>query len=621
MRKLVRLIVLLALFTAGSWSATQWAAAKLGDDPDLSGRLYQGQGWALYTPWSLVSWSYSDAGNLPAVQKALAAFWIYGLGITAAMALRARQAAPRVKPFGAECWGTPRDARRAGLLRSRGTVVGAFNGRVLTYDGPEHQLVSGASRSGKGVGHVIPTLLCWPDSALVYDVKGELWETTAGFRSQWQHCLLFNPTRPDSSHFNPLLEVRKGPHEVRDVQNIVQMLVNPDGSKKTLDVWDQNASQFLTALILHVLYAEPPQQKHLERVRELLLDFNRTCLTMMQTPHRLNPHSHVPEVYPEISRVAQSMLHQADRFRSSVRGTAEAYLTLWADELVCEMTSRSDFALGDLVCADRPVTLYVQPPPSDADRLRPLIRLILNQIGRALMEQRTSDSRSRPKKHRLLLLLDEFPTLGKLEFFSMNLRQMAGYGLKAHLIVQSFNDIAEAYGPHNTIIDNCHVLVCFASADTVTQQRISQMTGEAVEYRDSYSGPRSSLGAGHRNVSSAEHVRPLLTPGQVRTLPYDQQLVFVTGFRPFRTEKLRYYDERAFTRRVLAPPKQPSTALRRPAGHAHDWEMERPKGPPMALPLEPSEEDPMSETEGTPAAFPGNQSGRDALETEAGGYF
>ena len=440
--------------------------------------------------------------------------------------------------------------------------------------------------------------------ALVYDVKGELWETTAGYRSQSQHCLLFNPTRPDVNHFNPLLEVRKGPHEVRDVQNIVQMLVNPDGAKRTLDVWDQNASQFLTALILHVLYAEPPEQKHLGRVRELLLDFTNTCHTMLRTLHRLNPRTGVPEVYPEINRVAQSMLHQADRFRSSVRGTAEAYLTLWADELVCQMTACSDFTVGDLMCADRPVTLYLQPPPSDADRMRPLIRLMLNQIGRALMEHRYSDSRGRPKKRRLLLLLDEFPTLGRLEFFSMNLRQMAGYGLKSHLIVQSFNDIVEAYGPHNTIIDNCHLLVCFASADTMTQQRISQMTGEAVEYRDSYSGPQFSIGGGRHNVSRAEQVRPLLTPGQIRTLPYDQQLLFVTGFKPFRTRKMRYYQEKDFTRRILPPPRGPSFALRCTEGRGHDWEHERSKGRPLAVPADLAEQD---DAEDAPPIKPSNQ--------------
>ncbi len=506
------------------------------------------------------------------------------------------------------------------MLNRGGTVVGVLSGRILTYDGPEHQLVSGASRSGKGVGHVIPTLLCWPDSALVYDVKGELWETTAGYRSQSQHCLLFNPTRPDVNHFNPLLEVRKGPHEVRDVQNIVQMLVNPDGAKRTLDIWDQNASQFLTALILHVLYAEPPQKKHLGRVRELLLDFNNTCHTMIRTLHRLNPHTLVPEVYPEIKRVAQSMLHQADRFRSSVRGTAEAYLTLWADELVCQMTSYSDFAIGDLMCADRPVTLYLQPPPSDADRMRRLVRLMLNQIGRALMEHRHSDSRARCKKRRLLLLLDEFPTLGRLEFFSMNLRQMAGYGLKAHLIVQSFNDIVEAYGPHNTIIDNCHLLACFASADTMTQQRISQMTGEAVEYRDSYSGPQSPIGGGRCNISRAEQVRPLLTPGQIRTLPYDEQLLFVTGSKPFRTQKLRYYQERDFARRILPPPRGPSLALGRTGGHRNDWEQERPKGSPLVEPTDLANEDDADDAAPIRPSWQTHTDSPEELEAEPGDY-
>ena len=163
MRKLVRPIALLVLVTAGLWTSTQWTAARLNDDPRLCGRIYQGGRWALYAPWSLVSWTFADVGNLSAIRESLEAFWIYALSMTAIMSLRSRNAAPRVKPFGAEGWGTLRDAQRAGLLNRRGTVLGVFKGRVLTYDGPEHQMVSGASRSGKGVGHVIPTLLCWPD--------------------------------------------------------------------------------------------------------------------------------------------------------------------------------------------------------------------------------------------------------------------------------------------------------------------------------------------------------------------------------------------------------------------------------------------------------------------------
>ena len=154
------------------------------------------------------------------------------------------------------------------------------------------------------------------------------------------------------------------------------------------------------------------------------------------------------------------------------------------------------------------------------------MRLLLSQVCRALMEDLSKDHLGRDKRHRLLLLIDEFPTLGKLEFFSLNMRQMAGYGLKAHLVVQSFNDILEAYGPTNTIIDNCHLLTAFASADTTTCQRISQMSGSVTEYRPSYSEPCPRWGFGWRSVSYTEQVRPLLQPGDVRELSNDDQLVF-----------------------------------------------------------------------------------------------
>jgi type IV secretion system protein VirD4 len=202
------------------------------------------------------------------------------------------------------------------------------------------------------------------------------------------------------------------------------------------------------------------------------------------------------------------------------------------------------------------MTLYLQPPPSDAPRLRPLIRLIINQTCRALMEHLETDHAGRKKRHRLLLLLDEFPTLGRLEFFTMNLRQMAGYGIKAHLIVQSFNDIIEAYGPHNTILDNCHLLAAFGSADPVTCQKISQMTGTVVEYRESHSGPQNRWVGGHWTVGQAEQVRPLLQPGDVRTFPPDEELIFITGYKPIRCKRLRYYESPYFKPRLLPAPVQ-----------------------------------------------------------------
>ncbi len=130
------------------------------------------------------------------------------------------------------------------------------------------------------------------------------------------------------------------------------------------------------------------------------------------------------------------------------------------------------------------------------------------------------------------------------------------------------------------------LLCCFASADTVTQQRTSQMTGEVVEYRASYSRPQTVVGVGRRNISHSEQVRPLLYPGQIRTLPNDQQLIFVTGFKPFRTQKLRYYEHAAPAQRIIAPPDSLDTLpqLKSAAAGNNDWRDQRPKGSPLPLP-------------------------------------
>ena len=576
------MIAYLVMLLAGISGANQWVAYRLNYHPALGG-LHIG-GHVIYPPWALFGWARRFGPDIPNTLNEGYAF-IGGTFILATLALviarRLRRRIP-VREIGKDRWASKRDMKRAGLLTGRGTVLGHAFGSYLTYDGPEHQLVSGASRSGKGVGHVIPTLLNWNGSVLAYDVKNELWDVTAGMRAKRGYCLFFNPTRPDSARFNPLFEIRKGDNEVRDAQNVVEMLVNPTGAKMSMDIWDQQAGQFLVALILHVLYTEPEQFKNLATVRARLLDFKRTAQAMVSTPHRFNPQTGASEVHPEVALVANELRRQPAKFQSSVTGTAASYLTLWGDSIIARNTATSDFRLSDLVCADRPMTLYLQPPPSDSPRLRPLVRLMINQACRALMEYLDRDNSGRPKNHRLLLSLDEFPTLGRLDFFTMNLRQMAGYGIKAHLIVQSFNDIIEQYGTNNTILDNCHILSTFAAADTVTCQRISQMVGTVTEYRESYSEPGRNLGA--RTISHSEHVRPLLSPGDIRELPVDDQLLFVTGYKPMRVKKVRYFNDPTFIKRVLPAPDQ-SLFLNVPTKPKIDWLRERPKGPQLALPV------------------------------------
>ena len=166
--------------------------------------------------------------------------------------------------------------------------------------------------------------------------------------------------------------------------------------------------------------------------------------------------------------------------------------------------------------------------------------LILNQIGRRL----TEDLHAKGRRHRLLLMLDEFPALGRLDFFESALAFMAGYGLKSFLIAQSLNQIEKAYGANNAILDNCHVRVSFATNDERTAKRVSDALGTATEMRamKNYAGHRLSPWLGHLMVSRQETARPLLTPGEVMQLPPADELVLVSGVPPIRAKKARYFE-------------------------------------------------------------------------------
>ena len=245
-----------------------------------------------------------------------------------------------------------------------------------------------------------------------------------------------------------------------------------------------------------------------------------------------------------------------------------SFLGLYRDPVVAQVTSRCDWRIDDLVSAKKPATLYLVVPPSDISRTKPLVRLLLNQIGRRLTE--ALEARSR--RHRLLLMLDEFPALGRLDFFESALAFMAGYGLKSFLIAQSLNQIEKAYGPNNAILDNCHVRVSFATNDERTAKRVSDALGTATELRamKNYAGHRLSPWLGHLMVSRQETARALLTPGEVMQLPPDDEIVLVSGLPPIRAKKARYFEDRRLTARILPPPQIVGVERGSPPGAAAD---------------------------------------------------
>jgi len=274
-----------------------------------------------------------------------------------------------------------------------------------------------------------------------------------------------------------------------------------------------------------------------------------------------------------VASSAREVLNKSENERSGVLSTAMSFLGLYRDPTVAAVTSRCDWRIADLVAGEHPVSLYLVVPPSDISRTKPLIRLILNQIGRRLTES-LEDQDGATRKHRVLFMLDEFPALGRLDFFESALAFMAGYGLRSFLIAQSLNQIEKAYGPNNSILDNCHVRIAFASNDERTAKRISDALGTATELRAqrNYAGHRLSPWLGHLMVSRQETARQLLTPGEVMQLPPDDEVVMVSGHPPVRAKKLRFYSDANFKPRLLpAPALVDGGYPDRPAARGDDW--------------------------------------------------
>jgi type IV secretion system protein VirD4 len=299
---------------AGVWCATQWTAAALGHQAGLGPPWFRLADRPIYPPPAFFWWWFVHDAYAPAIFLRGAAIAASGaiLCVVLAIALsvwRARES-NRASTFGTARWASGEEVRMAGLLEDDGVVLGRVGQDYLRHAGPEHVLFFAPTRSGKGVGAVIPTLLTWPGSTIVHDIKGENWTLTAGFRARLGSVLLFDPTNPGSSAYNPLLEVRPGATEVRDVQNIADILVDPEGSLDKRNHWEKAAHALLVGTILHVLYAEP--DKTMAGVATFLSDpqrsIDQTLAVMMATPHlgQAGPH-------PVVASAARELLEGADR--------------------------------------------------------------------------------------------------------------------------------------------------------------------------------------------------------------------------------------------------------------------------------------------------------------------
>jgi type IV secretion system protein VirD4 len=586
----------LALFSAAAaffvlsflamWVATEIVASRFAFQHALGTPLAP----YLFEPWAGLGWQARFARiSDPRVHQIFGSFWsawavgevlaLLGALLVAARSMRKSHS----DLHGSAHWASENEIRDTRLLDKAGVYVGAWNDRFgqtlyLRHDGPEHVLAFAPTRSGKGVGLVLPTLLSWPHSVLVHDIKGENYALTAGWRAGplRSRVLKFDPANDDgtSCRFNPLAQVRLGtPYEIKDVQNIVQILVDPDGKASQGEEahWIATSSSLLTGAILHVLYTE--SEKSLARVAAFLsdpaFDSSRQMYEQMlcaahdpyETYGWLDTLGRPTATHPAVAMAARDMLNKDPKEETSVLSTAIRFLTLFRDPIVARATATSDFSVDELMNGERPLSLYLVTPPSDIDRLKPLTRLVINQILRGLTSEMTfQGGRSVPNyRHRLLLMIDEFPSLGRLEVLQTALAFMAGYGIKAYLIAQDVAQLSAAYGGmtgrDETIMANCQVQIAFAPNKIETMELLSKLVGSTTVRSESrtYSGRRIGLRS-QVMVNGQDTERALLTPDEARRLPEDDELIFVAGHAPIYAKKIRYYDDPTFAQRAAIPP-------------------------------------------------------------------
>ncbi len=598
--KLIAVASMAAAFVAVNEVTTQHAASVLHHAPWLGKPLFHAPVvGAVYAPWAWIAWwaRWHDAPALAplwplCVRESLAPMAVVAAVACGAIALARRGWFADLSDLhGSARWATTRDLKAARLLEARrsawgklaerlrllrpiahraGVYLGVSRRSLIRDCGPAHVLVFAPTRSGKGVGIVVPTLLKWPHSVLVHDLKGENWALTAGARRRMgQVCLKFAPASAegDSARYNPLAEVRLGtPHEIRDVRNIVQMIVDPDG-KGLPDHWSREGSAFLTGMILDQLYTG--RDKTLHGLEARLCDPNQpiddTIRQIMRAEHDpagamgwTDGRGLPTRTHPVIARAMRSMLDKSDNERSGVISEVKGFLELYRDPVIAANTAGSDFRITNLMNHERPVSLYVVVPLAHKNSLRPLIRLMLSQILHRLTEHlEFREGRAvTGYRHRLLLMIDEFASLGRLDMFAESLSLIAGYGIKACLIAQDLSQIHAAYGHDEAITSNCQTRVAFTPNRIETARLLSQMTGETTVRH-----AHRTISSSGASISEPEIARPLLTPDEAMRLGSNEALIFTSGRPAIRARKLRYYADPEFRRLAAIAPPQRSDRL------------------------------------------------------------
>ncbi|MDG6882829.1 Conjugal transfer protein traG [Phocoenobacter uteri] len=586
-----RLVLFLLTIILGFWAATQWTAYKFGFQAGLGVNIE-----GVYSPHKIIEWylswgKYYENIFMQSISIGFLTTIVLLIFFAIYVVAQSNSSKSKANEFlhGSAEWATEKDVKNAGLLEGEGVYVGGwiddkgqFN--YLRHSGPEHVLTFAPTRSGKGVGLILPTLLSWPHSTFVSDLKGELYALTSGWRKNHANnkILKFEPASSSGcARWNPLDEIRIGSeNEIADAQNLAILVVDPNG-KGLRDHWQKTSYMLLVGLILHVIYKSKIDDTvipSLAGVDALLADpkyasdDEKKAMQGLWNEMLHNLHIDGLKAHPVVSAAGKDMLDKPEDEGGSVLSTLKTYLSLYRDPIVAKNTNVSDFKLRQLMDYSDPVSLYAIAQPTDKERLKPLMRIMVNMVirlnaggmdfknGRAVANY----------KHRLLMMLDELPSLGKLEILQESLAFLAGYGIKAYLICQDTTQLRSretGYGPEESITSNCHVQIAYQPNRLETAEYLSKMTGITTVTKEKIttSGKRVSVMDSQVSRSVEEISRPLMTADEVQRMPGPKKdldgsivesgdmLVFVTGYPAIYGKQPLYFKDPIFQKRSEIP--------------------------------------------------------------------
>jgi len=438
-------------------------------------------------------------------------------------------------------WASESDIKGAGLRSKNGMLLGVDKKGYLIASGYQHALLFAPTGSGKGVGFVIPNLLFYDESVICNDIKLENYELTSGWRKKMgQEVYVWNPADPDGyTHcYNPIDWVSEKPGQmVDDVQKIANLIM-PEK-----EFWNNEARSLFLGVVLYLLAVPEKIKSFGEVVRTMRSDDVVYNLAVVLDTIGNDIH---PVAYMNIA----AFLQKADKERSGVISTMNSNLELWANPLIDTATGSSDFNI--MTMKKKLTTVYVGVTPDNLKRLQPLLQVFYQQATEFLC--RKIPGKDEP--YGVMFIMDEFPTLGKMEQFMNGIAFFRGYHCRLFLIIQDTEQLKGIYeeAGMNSFLSNSTYRITFAANNVETANLISQLCGNKTVDQASLNKPKFlDFNPASRSVNVSKAQRALLLPQEVIGLPRDEQILLIESKPPIKSLKIKYFQDPMFTKRLLSP--------------------------------------------------------------------